>query len=88
MFSRRRYLRSFKSCPRVGGILLGMHQLNLRMLGFKSCPRVGGIHNQIAQLKRAREFQVGPPCGGHRIWLPYKYSLSLFQVVPPCGGHL
>ena len=33
---------SFKSCPRVGGILLGA-ELRRVGPGFKSCPRVGGI---------------------------------------------
>ena len=33
------------------------------------------------------EFQVVPPCGGHRFPLVYFCQLIMFQVVPPCGGH-
>ena len=36
---------------------------------------------------RLREFQVVPPCGGHRLAFANSASRFWFQVVPPCGGH-
>ena len=38
------YGKSFKSCPRVGGIREADNQ-EADYHGFKSCPRVGGICN-------------------------------------------
>ena len=33
------------------------------------------------------QFQVVPPCGGHRPMISTPTRFSWFQVVPPCGGH-
>ena len=36
---------SFKSCPRVGGILVAVDDVKV-VHSFKSCPRVGGIQGK------------------------------------------
>ena len=57
----------FKSCPRVGGICNCVRQYSF-LVCFKSCPRVGGIAFKSVLNFCLSEFQVVPPCGGHRFW--------------------
>ena len=79
---------SFKSCPRVGGIL--EKQLDAMQKGeVSSRAPVWGASwkNNWTPCKKVR-FQVVPPCGGHPTMGCVSTTTRKFQVVPPCGGHL
>ena len=79
--------RSFKSCPRVGGILARMAPFRASDK-FQVVPPCGGHHYQRLPSTLGLEmFQVVPPCGGHRLVLATMHFGRTFQVVPPCGGH-
>ena len=69
----RRRLRSFKSCPRVGGIQKLKHQTQNQQ-GFKSCPRVGGI--PLHSLHHQASFQVSSRAP---VW-----GASLFRQILVC----
>ena len=78
--------KSFKSCPRVGGIF-SVNFPSRCMASFKSCPRVGGIlkllHCPDIRFVSSRAPVWGASLAAHQVGL-----VSQFQVVPPCGGHL
>ena len=76
----------FKSCPRVGGILLGVFAQMEREM-FQVVPPCGGHPDGAPGPAGPAGFQVVPPCGGHRERLKSHIQLKMFQVVPPCGGH-
>ncbi len=55
--------RSFKSCPRVGGIKPYQEYIRERC-GFKSCPRVGGIWIRMIYRSFSKSFKSCPRVGG------------------------
>ena len=79
--------RSFKSCPRVGGILKN-EKHDIPPSSVSSRAPVWGASFLVEKWKTAMKFQVVPPCGGHRRSPLKKSDKEKFQVVPPCGGHL
>ena len=76
----------FKSCPRVGGILLSLLRFP-KWLSFKSCPRVGGISSIQKSLQLPQSFKSCPRVGGIANFWRFLWFTFSFQVVPPCGGH-
>ena len=75
----------FKSCPRVGGILLP-DDTTVPDSGFKSCPRVGGIQKLKHQTQNQQGFKSCPRVGG--IFLPDDTTVpdSGFKSCPRVGG--
>ena len=53
----------FKSCPRVGGILVGLY-VEVIETCFKSCPRVGGILQVLGLGPCLMRFKSCPRVGG------------------------
>ena len=76
---------SFKSCPRVGGILCAGRG-RVPTGSFKSCPRVGGI-SSIQEFTRSILVSSRAPVWGASTICEGLQSSWRFQVVPPCGGH-
>ena len=78
--------RSFKSCPRVGGID-GASAPPKPLFCFKSCPRVGGISTRSTTVGGVMQFQVVPPCGGHLgQWKVVGDMPMRFKSCPRVGG--
>ena len=77
---------SFKSCPRVGGILRKYFS-NSFLQKFQVVPPCGGHRRQCLTMAKNNQFQVVPPCGGHLRSAAVNFASNMFQVVPPCGGH-
>ena len=75
----------FKSCPRVGGIVL-QPQLRRPANGFKSCPRVGGIAARSLAVKAFRSFKSCPRVGGIRSARQDRRADGSFKSCPRVGG--
>ena len=80
-------IKSFKSCPRVGGIFLNVAFCFLDWSVSSRAPVWGASVSGIPQPKGTTSFQVVPPCGGHLAAGRSACRRTRFQVVPPCGGH-
>ena len=78
---------SFKSCPRVGGIIFSATSA-FSQISFKSCPRVGGIRPARVIGAGVPGFKSCPRVGGIFPLAVVPPDHGQFQVVPPCGGHL
>ena len=77
---------SFKSCPRVGGIVCHIDEAII-VKSFKSCPRVGGIRSCFNS-DFSTSVSSRAPVWGASFSVPCSGACWEFQVVPPCGGHL
>ena len=78
---------SFKSCPRVGGIL--EKQLDAMQKGEVSsrAPVWGASHDGM-RVYYDKEVSSRAPVWGASLALDDGGIVNMFQVVPPCGGHL
>ena len=79
--------RSFKSCPRVGGILEGRRKAAVRK-GFQVVPPCGGHPPSLTLQVQGNVFQVVPPCGGHPTASPSGSRYESFKSCPRVGGIL
>ena len=77
---------SFKSCPRVGGIL--EKQLDAMQKGEVSsrAPVWGASHDGM-RVYYDKEVSSRAPVWGASDIVPVTDANGKFQVVPPCGGH-
>ena len=86
-FGQRHRTRSFKSCPRVGGIPVNLwfrYPVHL----FQVVPPCGGHPAWIeTETDPSDSFKSCPRVGGIVISHMMADTTYMFQVVPPCGGH-
>ena len=77
---------SFKSCPRVGGIITKDYHQLWGWRCFKSCPRVGGIGSYWQQCISGVRFKSCPRVGGIAAFAPLWQTTEVSSRAPVWGA--